>query len=462
MTASMGNITRPTPLDDHTLLPFITTFAFISVLYGLWLVVFWPGLLGQDGLAIIWEIERTDGFQSGKPIFWYYFVKFPYLATGRVESPIAIQLALSALFFARILAWTWKVGLKKSYWILLFFITLAPHTLITIGALNADGIYAAATAALIFESWLIFKTRCVNLISFFILFFSLPLAVFARPNGIIMLPIAGVLLFYLSNPDKIKIVFIVAFWCVLNPIANHAHKTNKHGATFPLALYETVNFLQPRPMNLWRAQPRVSEKTIKTLEKYTPISEIIKSYDKDYWDPLSYDPKGPFLLRMEESDKAIIADEFFSYNLWQNIPAFFGSRVNIFLTSVLAEGAAPSLAYSKYIIPQINTKSKYRKFRLEESANYLEKIHALSYQYRLILWTSFYGIIILLISIAKGIQWRDIPLLTITLPLLAQLIGIFFFSIAGEYRYLFHFFTLPLALIPILLFSRKQKTSQAT
>jgi hypothetical protein len=45
---------------------------------------------------------------------------------------------------------------------------------------------------------------------------------------------------------------------------------------------------------------------------------------------------------------------------------------------------------------------------------------------------------------------------------MVQLGGIFIFSIAGEYRYLFLFFTLPLAFLPLLVMHRCREPEEVT
>ena len=58
-----------------------------------------------------------------------------------------------------------------------------------------------------------------------------------------------------------------------------------------------------------------------------------------------------------------------------------------------------------------------------------------------------------------GIRKRDVAFLLVSIPMLLQLAGIFVFSIAGEYRYLLHFFTLPLALLPLIVAHKRREPS---
>ena len=96
----------------------------------IWLLTFWPGVLGEDSVAILQEVQNPRAFRSGKTVVWYYFVKLLYGTTGHVEAPITAALALCAVMFARMLAWYWDQGLYKTLWFALLAIAMAPHDLL--------------------------------------------------------------------------------------------------------------------------------------------------------------------------------------------------------------------------------------------------------------------------------------------------------------------------------------------
>ena len=98
--------TPPSGSGDHrSLARFLTLLAVLATAYSIWLLTFWPGVLGEDSVAILQEVQNPEAFRSGKTVVWYYFVKLLYGTTGHVEAPIAAALALCAVMFARMLAW---------------------------------------------------------------------------------------------------------------------------------------------------------------------------------------------------------------------------------------------------------------------------------------------------------------------------------------------------------------------
>ncbi len=455
-------IMKKAPAEDAGRRPSRTLSAFLLVLtaiaasYGAWLLVFWPGILGEDSLAVLYEIESNGSFQSGKPTLWYYFVKLLYSPGRLVEIPIAVQMSIAALVFSRILTWCWLHGFKKIFLFGLIFICLAPNMIYFVGMLYSDGVFASCTVGLLFEFWFIAKHRRASLASLAVVAITFPFAVFARPNGAVFLAALLALLFVVPRWDRVKLLVVAIVWVVLVFIGAKAHPTAKHGVLFPLALFETVNFLQPRPMNLWMESPRVSQKSIDLLTKQHPLPKIVENYDPDYWDPLVYKVDGANLLSMQRPDQRKLVLEFFSYNIWHNIPDFLASRVNIFMVAVLAEGGMPSFEYASHIIKKTRSQSEFRWFNMSRTAVFLEKMHKLSFSLRWILWSPLLGIFLMFSLLLSGWKRRDFPTLLVTVPMVAQLGGIFLFSIAGEYRYLLPYFVLPLVLLPILAMQRRQ------
>lgn len=445
------------PPYKGALVPFLCVLALLIATYTVWWITFWPGILGQDSLAILLEVQTRGEFQSGKPAFWYFFVKTFFAPGALVEAPIGFQLFLSAIVFARILSWCWAHGLKKIFAFLLIFVCLAPHMIFFMGSLYPDGIFSVALAGLLFELWLMAKTRQIGHASLGMLFITFPLAVFARTNGAVFLLAVVYVATILPKTDRIKLVAVSLAWCALVLAGDKMHKTYSHGAIYPLVVFETANFLQPRPMNLQREKPRVSEKTLQTLTKHQPLEKIIQNYDRDYWDPLQYKSDGPKLGDIDKKDQKIIVKEFFRYNLWQNIPAFVSSRVNVFMVSALAQGGMVSIDYASQILPQIKTPSTFRAFQWSTFESRLKSIHAFSEKYRWLLWTPFLGIVLLLMMLHRGYHARSPSMLIVAIPMAIQLVAIFTFSIAGEYRYLLPFFTLPLVALPALALAAHEK-----
>ena len=46
---------------------FLAFLTLLTAIYGFWLMVFWPGVLGQDSIAILLEVNDPINQASGKP-----------------------------------------------------------------------------------------------------------------------------------------------------------------------------------------------------------------------------------------------------------------------------------------------------------------------------------------------------------------------------------------------------------
>lgn len=437
----------------HDAKPFLGFLGLTAAIYAFWLATFWPGILGQDSLAILLEV-LNPAHQSGKPSFWYWFVRLTYQGHEHVEIPIAVMLGLGALIQARILGWCWTQGLKKTALFLFIFVTLTPHFVFFIGSLYPDGIYSIAIAGLLFECWLIARNRHCGWASLVIVALTLPFAAFARSNGIIFIVpvlLLAAVMWQHQRKQGLWLGLIVLVWCIAVGLGNRIHPSQGHGVMYPLAIFETVNFLQPRHANIQTVTPRISPRTIETLEKYYPIDVYLKHYDPDYWDTLVFMDGGPNVVLLSKADKKIITREFLRYNLWRNVPKFAGSRINVFLTSCFGQGGIPHHTYAQHVLPAVKSQSTYRRFGLDKADALLYKLYDASYMSRWLFWTPFLGLSLLAWALVIGSKKRSWPMLLVAVPMLVQLGGIVLFSIAGEYRYILPFFALTLVLFPIFV-----------
>ena len=441
---------------------FLLLLALLTSAYGVWLLTFWPGVLGEDSVAILLEVQNPEAFRSGKTVVWYYFVKLLYGTTGHVEAPIAAALALCAVMFARMLAWYWSQGLYKTLWFALLAIAMAPHMIYFMGTLYPDGLFAVASAALLFEVWLCVQRKSASAGSLLMMAAALPFAAFARPNGWVFLAPLAIATLWLDARSRQWTLCIAMAWSALVFAGNQLHKSTTQETQFPLAAFETAGFLQKRAMNeLWALyphmndpwvlqKPKVSPATIEALSHRGPLEKIQQYRDPAYWDMLVFHPNGPQIGALSDADKQTVVKEFWAYNLWQNLPDFMGSRVNVFLTAALAQGGFPALSYSTNVLPRIASSSEYRAWGWSTLEHWLQRIHAKSYAWRWLLWTPWLGFGLLLWALTRGLRRAEAGLLLVSVPMLIQWGGVFVFSIAGEYRYLLPFFTLPLVLLPAL------------
>ncbi len=424
----------------------------LCIVYALWLIAFWPAILGQDSLAILLEVDTQREFQAGKPAFWYLYILASYGPWKLVEIPAALQLLLCAIICSNILSWLLEWSMKKSFWYCLLGVALAPSVIYYNASLYSDGIYAIATAGMLFEAWRSYRSHKLDKSGLLILAITTPFALFSRPNGLLnILPLLA-FPFFLPRRELAKAAAVVLPWVFLASAAGHAFTYRTPiGSVFPLALYETVGFLESRPMGLWeRNEPRITEDTALALTKSgSSLEHISQYYDHYYWDPLIFRPDGPALLQLPREAKKTIIREFFAYNVWHNFPAFAASRVNIFLYSAFADGDLPGPTNAENILPMTESRSTAR-FRHGALHRSLVAFHEFTIKYRVIFWTPWAGLLLVVLGCRKTWRERDRAGFIICLTFAVQLAAVFTFSIAGEYRYLLGFFTAPLVLLPVL------------
>ena len=438
---------RPTPIKA-----FFAILVALLAVYGTWLLVFWPGLLSHDSFAVIHEAQDpAQQFSSGKTGLWVWFVKAGLALTHRVETLTAFQLALTAVVFARILAWCWTNGLRKTAVACGVFIALAPHMVAFSGTLYPDAPFAVAGVAVLFELWRCLRERRVGPVSLGMLALTLPLALFARTNGLVLLVPLAYAAWVLPGRDRLKLVLVTLAWCAAAWAAQAHRPGQTQGAAFPLVLFETVNFLQSHVPEKVRgdAPPRVSAATTDMLARYASMPQMLAAYDRDYWDALALKPDGPQLGRMTPDDRQLLTREFVRYNLWHNLPAFLSSRVNVFLVAALAQGNFPEPVHSKYVLNVVRSDSVYRPFELPRLTHVVTRLERASWKARALLWTPLVGVFLLLATAHRAWRGRHVAERVVLTPMLLQLAGIFLMSSAGEYRYLLPFFVLPLVLLPM-------------
>lgn len=430
----------------------LAIFSVIAAFYTLWLVACWPGVLGQDSLAIMLEVDTHREFQAGKPAFWYLYSKYAYGSWGLVEIPIIFQLLVCALVCTRILEWMAEHKIWKSFTYCFLFVALAPSVVYYASSLYSDGIYAVALAGLLFEVWRCSHHRRLDGMACAMLAITLPFALFSRPNGILNAVALLYLFWVLTKKSRLALLAIALPWCAL---AMYAHTTYEYrapiGSVLPLALYETAGFLETRPMGLWeRNEPRVSAKTVMALTSSgKSLEHISKYYDHYYWDPLIFFLEGPALLELPKAAKNTIVQEFFTYNLWHNFPAFAASRINIFLYSAFADGGIPRPLNAENILPQTKSASVFKAYSFFTDTLFLDWFD-FSTRFRVIFWTPWLGLVLIAFCFTRALQHRQMHGAVVSGIYAMQLAAVFIFSIAGEYRYLLAFFTAPLVLLPLL------------
>ncbi len=430
---------------------FLVVLTGLLAVYATWLCTFWPGVLGHDSFAVLRQVEQPDAFTSGKPAFWYGLVALFYRTTRLVEVPIGMQFLFAAVVFARVLGWQWCMGLRAVFWLSLAWICLAPHMVFYLGLLYPDGIFSVAAAGLLFELWLAARRGGIDVRSLAMIALTLPVALFARSNGLVFVLPLTALWFLVDKKSRGWLATIVLLWCAVVALGARLHHDKSQGIWFPLAIFETVNVLHTRGESASESAGNLSPATIAALTRHRPLGNYVDHFRPDYWDPLVHDPDGPQVGRMDEADQQVIVQQFLRHNLWHNFSEFIASRVNVFAAAATARAGIVEFWWAKPVLENLATRSVYRRWRLTKVEQVLTAVHDFGVRHRAWLWSPLPGIGLMLLMLMNGLRnpKRHLPSLLVTVPMTLQLGAIFVFSTAGEYRYLLPFFVQPLVVLPV-------------
>lgn len=422
-------------------------------MFAVWLYINWPGGLGNDSLAVFLEITSKEGkFSSGKTAIWVNFVKMALQLFGTFGLVSATQMFVAAVVFSRVLMHVYCIcGAMKTI-VIAFLFVFAPHVLNFSGFIYPDGLFSICGVGLIFEIWICLKRSKVTVASALFLFLCIPFAVFARSNGLIFLLPIFYLAYRANKGGRFLILGMALFWIVVSFHFSSKQYGEPQGAVYPMVVFETANFIQPKPFSVAVGFPpfNVSDETVDVINRYGGVEKFNQWYDRNYWDSLVHQPDSPQVLRMNHADREILIKEFFRYNLIRNIPAFFASRVNVFMVSALAEGHFPRDFVKQYVIDKFPEFNHYAVSPSNSLLTVWNAINNISWKFRFILWSPFFGIALLFVFAFNSLKNMNIDGIFISTPLIIQLVAIFLLSSAGEYRYLLQYFLLPLIFFPII------------
>ena len=440
---------------------YLSTSLVLLLVYLTWYVGVWPGPMGQDGYSLIANINHGAPKYTGKDPAWLLYALGTYGLSQRIEVLVLPLVLLQVAILSRIIGWTYIQKYPAMATGLLVLVACAPHALNYGTSLYPDAIFSLAFVALLFEIWLTLERGRLNGWTIAWLFILLPVACYFKANGIIVLIPILYLAIRLRGTSRWTVVIITLSWTLAIHWGGKVAELGRgHGALQPLILFETTNFMQTRPMNLWETRHMVTDRTKEIMHRHISQEDIDQFYDRDYWDTLWHLNQDRIRFHsMTETDFRHLQSDFFTYNLWRNIPAFTASRVNIFLAMALAQGGMVGPDNARYATSAVTTRSKYNPFNLTFLPNTLHQIYETSYNWRFLLWSPFVGVTLLLLSFKRALKKYNPNTLVISGTMLIQLFGIFLFSIAAEYRYLLIFFYAPLLLLPMKVFRQATQPS---
>ena len=319
---------------------YLSTSLVLLLVYLTWYVGVWPGPMGQDGYSLIANINQGGARHTCKDPAWLLYALGTYGLSQRIEVLVLPLVLLQVAILSRIIGWVYIHRHPRVATGLLVLVACAPHVLNYGTSLYPDAIFSLAFVAVLFEIWLALRHGRMSGWTIAWLFILFPAACYFKGNGFIMLVPLTYLAVRLKGTGRWALVATVLFWTMAIQWGGKAADLGRgHSAMKPLILFETVNFMQTRPMNLWETRHMVTDRTKEIMYRYISQEDIDRLYDRDYWDTLWHQHHDRVrFYEMSKTDFRRLRTDFLTYNLWRNIPAFTASRINIFLASALAQG----------------------------------------------------------------------------------------------------------------------------
>jgi hypothetical protein len=170
-------------------------------------------------------------------------------------------------------------------------------------------------------------------------------------------------------------------------------------------------------------------------------------YSSEYFDSLAIVPGGPMLLNWERERKDRIIEAFFRRDLWRNLPAVLGHRLQMFLTAALSAIAVPAL--DVYLIPTTlpeelrGVAARARKH--DASMSPARRLQEFTIRNRAVLWSPLPGLALAIWLCLGGIFRRDLVATGIGALFCTQALLIAAFAPTALPRYLFPLYLAPFA-----------------
>ncbi|MGH8498929.1 MAG: hypothetical protein ACRERV_09015, partial [Methylococcales bacterium] len=222
----------------------------------------------------------------------------------------------------------------------------------------------------------------------------------------------------------------------------------RHPVIFPVAAQEMANFA--RPLAEQSAGAGLSEESKKFLARIGKTPQRLADFYHPYnWGYVGIVPEGPQLYYLKPNEVLELNKLFLTRELWKNLPAFFGHRVEVFLAMSLAkyENADPALRVAILDAYGVRLNDIVSSRLPAAIKSTMDKLYKVGYRNRWLFWNVLPASFFLCFLILQGGWWRP-PARIVLIPLVVQMLGIFCLAPAADHRYVFPLFlSVPLLLL---------------
>lgn len=440
---------------------FFLMFVISTLVFSLWLVAFFPGVMTPDSLTQ-WDEANTLQLNNLHP---YLHTLLIVLLRGIYNSPATValfQILLTSITFSYIFSFFLKKGISK--WLIsgLFclFICSIPIGIYNI-TLWKDIPFSVCLVLLCFVIAKQYYAKKLDVKHLIVIMVLSLITTFFRHNGIInilLLPVVFLFCFY--RLTRLKTLVLISSFLVatvflkmilpdilqVKPIPDFFAK----GSVY----FETVSFLRAYPET--SARVRVTPRTVELLEQLAPITDLTSLYDPRGWDSLWFSKK----VNQEEFYNPQfwhdLNHEFFYYNLPNNFNFFLGNRLTMFVTSTLGYGpTAAADIFPNELGLTATSLSPSLHHILGLVINAASSNRFISF----LVWNSLLAFILLFGALIHSLYRKNYAVIVFCSMLLIHGVTLAAVSIAGDWRYYYFIYLSIFVVIPLHFLSKKTAKS---
>jgi len=428
--------------DDARL--FAGIFVLLCAYYLLWYAHFWPGVFDYDSGVYLTEVA-TGQVKDVKPFFYARFLQAFSLGGHFFPAAVVAQIVTAAAALARILFVARRSRVHPVVLVFLVALLINPYVAMMLSYVQNDVLFSVAVAVLCCEAAFFWRTQRITRSGLLVFMAFFPIAFFFRENGKLFgLMLWGFMVLNASARVSYRLLLAPVGCVALAALsAIGVDFSRPWPLVYPMVIHEVVGLARPE-----FAEPAGSKLSMESRQAVGEerLVQAVPFYSADLWDTIGFVQGGPKLLDLPDERKSRLIKSFFVQDLWFNLPAVVGHRIELFLTAATAQR---EFFPATYEIPQNlpeGLRATATDSRKHVSARGLARgLFEVTLRYRAFLWSPLPGVLLALALCLRGVWRRDRVALGIGVPLCAQTLLIAAFAPAAEFRYLFPLYLAPLA-----------------
>ncbi len=417
----------------------------------IWWLSFFPGVMSPDSI--------TQWIESST---WTINDTHPYLHTAFIgilrffwDSPAVVslvQIVMTAFTTATIFSFFWTNGVPRLLVKCLFVFTLISLPI---------GIYSVTlwkdipfSLALVGISFFLFRKKYENSLwnwgDIVVLVVLSILVIQLRHNGVIyllLLPLVVAGYFRKFAVAWIYPLILIPLILILRlVIPDMLHVTEK-------AFWLQDLFVYHNTAGIYAHFPdsTLTSDSLAMITQVLPGQEIVDKFDATYVDDLYWNP----LLNQKLYESAnfwqTIVHDFYYSNLWNNLSLVLYNRTLLLGSMLVGDG----MTLGTTIVPNdVNLSSHYLLPALQAQITELFVNVNHSSLWRLIVWSSWFSVLILVGTFIYAWVYHIKSLQILTLIILVQLPVLFWISPVADWRFGYFFYFSTFAVIPMLFLPR--------